>query len=1217
MSPLIRFFLGNRLLALVVLLLIVGAGLHRSPFDWNPGGIPRDPVPVDAIPDLGENQQIVFTEWAGRSPQDLEDQVTYPLTVALLGLPGVRTIRSSSAFGISSIYVIFEDDVEFYWSRSRILEKLASLPRDLLPENVQPILGPDATGLGQIFWYTLEGRDDSDQPAGGWGQEELRSIQDWQVRFALMSVDGVAEVASVGGYVREYQVDVDPDAMRALNVTLEEVYGAVRDSNLEVGAKLLEINRVEYFVRGLGWIEDTRDLEESVIRSTDGVPIRIGDVAHVTSGPALRRGALDRGGADAVGGVVVMRYGENPLQVIKRLKDKIAEISPGLPLKELDDGRNSRVTIQPFYDRSGLIRETLGTLESTLFEEMLITILVVLFLVMNLRASLLISALLPVAVLLTFVFMKWFGVDANIVALSGIAIAIGTIVDMGIVLTENILERMKQAGPQESSREVVLAASSEVGPAILTAVATTIIGFLPVFSMIGAEGKLFQPLALTKTLALVSAVLVTLVLVPPFALALLGRRRSKTLPGASRGHRLGWQRWFQYLVMALVTVLLSDHWRPLGPGASRLANLVFVAGGVFSLLFVFQLFERCYDRILRWCLKHKLLFLSLPGLLCVLGLTIWLGFPRVFGFIPRALTEIGVEPETIETSTLWINASDQFSGLEKQFMPDLDEGSFLFMPTTMPHASMGEARDVLASLDRAIESLPEVELAVGKIGRAESALDPAPLSMVETVVNYLPEYRCDPTGEQLNYRFDDTRDEFVRTASGELIEDEDGRPFRNWRPEIQSPDDIWDEIVRVTRLPGTLSAPKLQPIAARIVMLQSGMRAPMGVKITGPDLETIEEVGLQIESLLKEVPSVRAEMTFADRVVGKPYIEIDVNREEAARYGVTIADVQSVIEIALGGKRVTTTVEGRERYPVRVRYQRERRDTIESMHKVLVPTPGGAQIPLTQLAEVRYTRGPQVIKTEDSFLTSYVLFDRLPEFGEVDVVEDCKAHLEAALASGDLLLPDGVSYAFAGTYENQVRAAETLAVVLPLALLLIFGILFLQFRAVSTTLMVFSGVFVAWSGGFLLIWLYGQPWFLDFDVLGTNIRSLLQVQDLRLSVAVWVGFLALFGIATDDGVVIATYLKQSVENRSFGDVQELRAAVRRAGGRRCRPCLMTTATTILALLPVLTSTGRGADVMIPMAIPAVGGMAVALVTMFVVPVLYCGVQELRWRRARS
>jgi Cu(I)/Ag(I) efflux system membrane protein CusA/SilA len=553
----------------------------------------------------------------------------------------------------------------------------------------------------------------------------------------------------------------------------------------------------------------------------------------------------------------------------------------------------------------------------------------------------------------------------------------------------------------------------------------------------------------------------------------------------------------------------------------------------------------------------------------------------------------------------------KFPGLGKEFMPPLDEGSFLYMPTMMTHASIGEALDVLQKMDMAFNTIPEIESVVGKIGRAETPLDPAPVSMIETVINYKSEYITDKHGHRVNFRYDRQRREFVRDENGELIPDRRGRPFRQWRDHIRSPDDIWDEIVKAARIPGTTGAPPLQPIMARIVMLQSGMRAPMGVKVKGPDLDTIEQVGLQIERLLKEVPSVEASMVFADRIVGKPYLEIDIDRDSIARYGIKVRHVQDVIEVAIGGRTITTTVEGRERYPVRVRYMRELRDQIETLDRVLVPAPDGTQIPLEQLAEIRYVRGPQAIKSEDTFLIGYVLFDKKPGRAEVDVVEDCQRYLQAKIDSGELVLPARVSYTFAGTYESQVRSQKTLSIILPVALFIIFMILYLQFRSVPTTLLVFSGIIVAWAGGFILIWLYAQPWFMNFSLFGTNMRDVFQVHTINLSVAIWVGFLALFGIASDDGVVMATYLRQSLASRQTKTVADVREAVLAAGLRRIRPCLMTSATTILALIPVLTSTGRGSDIMVPMAIPSFGGMLVVLVSVFVVPVLYCVVEEFR------
>ncbi|MGE9293699.1 MAG: efflux RND transporter permease subunit, partial [Puniceicoccales bacterium] len=526
-NGLIRFCLENKLVVILFTVVLILWGVSVAPFDWESDILPRDPVPVDAIPDIGENQQIVFTEWMGRSPQDIEDQITYPLTTALLGLPEVKTIRSYSMFGFSSIYIIFKEDAGFYWTRSRILEKLNSLPSGTLPQGVSPQLGPDATALGQVFWYTLEGMGPDGKPAGGWDPEELRSVQDWYVRYALQGVDGVAEVASIGGYVKEYQVDVDPDALRTYGITLQEVFEAVRGSNLDVGARTIEINAAEYVVRGLGFIKNLDDLRKSVITQRDNLPITLEQVAEIEFGPALRRGALDKAGAEAVGGVVVTRYGENPLAVIKRVKEKIAEISPGLPKKTLADGTVSQVEIVPFYDRTGLIHETLGTLEDAVRQQILVTIIVVVLMVLHLRSAALISGVLPLAVLFAFIGMKLFGVDANVVALSGIAIAIGTIVDMGVVLIENILKHLDEAPPGENRLEVVYRACSEVGGAVVTAVLTTVISFLPVFTMEAAEGKLFRPLAYTKTFALIGSIVVALTVIPPLAHWLIaGRTKS-------------------------------------------------------------------------------------------------------------------------------------------------------------------------------------------------------------------------------------------------------------------------------------------------------------------------------------------------------------------------------------------------------------------------------------------------------------------------------------------------------------------------------------------------------------------------------------------------------------------------------------------------------------------------------------------------------------------
>ena len=1258
-NRLIRFFLENKLITFLFLLLIMGWGLATAPFNWDLGSFPRDPVPVDAIPDIGENQQIVFTEWMGRSPQDVENQITYPLTTSLLGLPGVKSVRSNSAFGFSSIYIIFEEDVEFYWSRSRVLEKLNSLPSGLLPEGVQPKLGPDATALGQVFWYTLEGRDEKGNPSGGWNPEELRTIQDYYIRYALTAVEGVAEVASVGGYVKEYQVDVDPAALKAYGVSLMDVMEAVRKSNLDVSANSIEINKVEYFIRGLGYIDELADLDKAVVKVSNNVPIRIQDIGRVNLGPQPRNmsGILDKGGAEAVGGVVIARYGDNPLKVIEGIKAEIEKLSVGLPSKTLADGTVSKLTVVPFYDRSGLIYETLGTLYEAINLQILVTILVILVMVANLRASLLISSLLPLAVLMCFVFMRYFGVDANIMALSGIAIAIGTLVDLGIILSENVLRYLERAPEGQSKLKTIYLATAEVSGAILTAVGTTIISFLPVFTLEAAEGKLFGPLAYTKSFVLLAAALITLFILPAlthwaFNWKSLPDKLSKYFYYSLLllGPAIAWFTWpwagwllFSYgaihsaathypekveskksiliisVTLVAVSWLLTTLWMPLGVSVSTFLNFVCIALLLGLVLGGFSGFIRVYPRILTWCLANKRTFLIFPSFIILLGLMVWLGFARVFGIIPSTLNGVGIN---IRTNGIWSGLSHAFPGLGKEFMPSLNEGSFLLMPSSMPHSGIQENKEVLQKLDMLVAAIPEVDLVVGKAGRAETAIDPAPITMYENTINYKSEYLTDSKGQRL--RFSETDGKYLlkdgsyfdpKTMAlqelevSNLVLDESGAYFRQWRSHIRNPDDIWNEIVQVVKIPGVTSSPKLQPIETRLVMLQTGMRAPMGIKVYGPDLQTIESFGLKLESYLKEVPSVKKEAVFADRIVGKPYLELDIDRDEIARYGLNVIDVQEFIETAIGGMKLSTTVEGRERFAIRVRYAREYRDDPEAIENLQIPTPLGNYIPLGQLVNIQYRPGPDMIRGENSFLVGFVLLDKMPGFSEVTVVEDAQRYLQEKIDSGELTVPEGVRFQFSGTYENQVRAEKRLGLVIPLCLVLIFLLLYFQFRAISTTLFVFTGIAMTFSGGFLMLWLFGLDGFFNIDLWGTNLRDLFQMKAYNLSVAVWVGFIALFGIATDDGVVVATYLDQSFAEKKPSTVLEIRNAVLEAGKRRVLPCMMTTATTLLALVPIFTSTGKGSDIMIPMAIPALGGMILEVTTVFIVPTLYCWWKE--------
>jgi Cu(I)/Ag(I) efflux system membrane protein CusA/SilA len=610
---------------------------------------------------------------------------------------------------------------------------------------------------------------------------------------------------------------------------------------------------------------------------------------------------------------------------------------------------------------------------------------------------------------------------------------------------------------------------------------------------------------------------------------------------------------------------------PLGPENGLLINTLFTGAITGMLLGTFRLFEIIYEPTLKILLAHKLLFLSIPFMFLILGLTILLGFNKMFGFLPNSI---------LKNKT--INAiSDAFPGIGREYMPPFDEGAYLYMPTTMPHGSIGAVKDMLSQMDAAIAQIPEVDRVVGKLGRVDSALDPAPISMIETLITYKPEYTKKP----------------------------DGTRTRLWRQHIKSHKDIWNEIVKAAKRPGLTSAPVLMPIGARIVMLQSGMRAPMGIKIQGPTLETIEKFGLELEQILKQSNSIKRETVFADRVVGKPYIEIDIDREAISRFGLSIVKVQNVLQIALGGITLNNTIEGRERYPVRVRYMREERDSIEALDKITISNNSGQDIPLTQLANTRYIKGPQVIKAEDTFLTSYVLFDKKENISEVQAVINARKLIESKIASGELKIPSGVNFKFAGSYENQVRSEKRLMILIPVALALVFILLYLQFHRAALTAVIYSGVAVAASGGVILLWLYGQPWFMDFSIAGESMRTLLRVDTVNLSVAVWIGFIALVGVATDDGVVMSTYLQQKFKESPPSTVKEVRQLTLNAGKRRVRPCLMTTATTILALIPVITSRGKGADIMMPMALPSLGGMGIELLTLFVVPVLYSALEE--------
>ena len=1200
-AALIRWCLRNAFLVVLGVVAAIGVGYYA---------LTR--TPVDAIPDIGEKQVIVFADWPGRSPQDVDNQVTYPLTTSLTGTPGVKTIRSMSGFGFAMVFVIFKDDVDYYWARSRVIERM-NVAQQRLPTGVVPVIGPDATALGQVFWYTVEGE--------GFDLAELRSIQDWYLRYQLHSVEGVSEVASIGGFVKQYQIDVHPDKLRAHRVTLLDVYEAVQKANIDVGAKVIEKNGLEFFIRGVGFIKTVEDLEKVVIRQEKGTPIQVKHVANVTLGPDFRRGALDKAGVEAVGGVVLMRYGENPLQVVQRVKAKVKQLETGLPQKTLADGRVSKVRIVPFYDRTDIVHETVDTLKEALLEEALMASAVILIFLLHLRSTISVLVALPLSVCLCFILMYVFGVDSNIMSLAGLAIAIGDVGDMGIIMTENIYRHIATGDARKSHFERVFEGAREVGSAIVTAVSNTLVSFIPVFFLTDQEGKLFRPLAFTKTFAIGASVILALTVVPLVCYFLfqpvkLSRRAIWCTAGAlgsvsvlaahvvfmwafAGGHYSGWP---MSIVVGVIIALgflriTRERFLPLEKNP--------VSRGI----------ARVYAPTLRWILAHKRTFLVAPVTILFVGLSIWLGIGVTLKPI-EWLASIGahaghprVELSQLRSQTirhsdgslhrrmLWRKQTEAerhseiqaglnvvqerriLPGIGREFMPPLDEGSFLYMPSLLPQAGLGPAVEVNARQDMAIASVPEVESVVGKLGRAESALDPAPIGMMESIVILKPEseWRHIPVKR------------WFSNWPGSLK-----APLALFAPEHRriSKTEILAELQERTAIPGVLPT-WLQPIQTRLVMLQTGFRAMMGVKIYGSDLREIERIGLQIESLLRNVPG--ATDIVADRIVGKPYLEFEIDRDRIARYGVNIRDVQDVIEIAIGGVNLMESVEGRERYPIRIRYLREFREDIPELEKILLPTSSGAQVPLAQVVTINSVLGPQEIKGERGLLVGYVTMNTRDR-DEVSVVQDAERTLQAALKDGHLMLPPGYYWEWSGQFENQVRATKRMQILAPVCLVIMFVMLYLGFNRWWVAPVIYFNILVCAAGGFVMLALWGA----------------------NLSVAVWVGFLVLFGVIDDDGVVMATYLEGIFDKARLSSINDIRDAVVEAGLKRIRPALMTICTTVFGLMPIFWSQGRGSDVMQPMAIPSVGGMLVnILVGIFVVPCVFCAVEEWKWKRAQS
>ncbi len=1217
-NALIRWCLKHAFLVVIFVVAIVGVGYYAL-----------INTPVDAIPDIGEKQVIVFADWPGRSPQDVDNQVTYPLTTSLTGTPGVKSIRSMSGFGFSMVFVIFKDDVDYYWARSRVLERI-NVAQQRLPTGVTPVLGPDATALGQVFWYTVE--------AEGFDLAELRSIQDWYLRYQLNSVEGVSEVASIGGHVKQYQIDVHPDKLRAHRVTLMDVYEAVRKSNIDVGAKVLEKNGIEFFIRGVGFIKSVEDLEKVVIRQENGTPIQVKHVATVNLGPEFRRGALDKAGVEAVGGVVLMRYGENPQHVVERVKEKIKQLELGLPQKTLADGRVSKVKVVAFYDRTDIVKQTIGTLKEALLEEALMAAAIIFIFLLHLRSTISVLITLPLSVGLCFILMYYFGVDANIMSLAGLAIAIGDVGDMGIIMTENIYRHIATGDKAKSHFQKVFEGASEVGGAIVTAVSNTLVSFIPVFFLTGQEGLLFRPLAFTKTFAIGASVILALTVIPLVCYFLF--------------RPVTWSRrkvWIFASALGLVAVFAAHAvfmWSMSGNHYSGWPMSI-VVGVIVALAIVRMTRERflpleanpvsrgiarVYTPTLRWILAHKKIYLLAPATILFIGMTLWLGIGKTLwpigwginlfarekaspelkkvmhvketaevtrplvefdqlrwqqvkhadGSIHRRLLWRQQDPKEREAETAFsivvLKERRVLSGIGREFMPPLDEGSFLYMPSLLPQAGLGPALEVSARQDMAIASVPEVESVVGKLGRAESALDPAPIGMMESIIILKPEAR---------WRHRPVKRWFSSWPN--LFK----KPLVWFWPEHRqiTKDEILTELQEKTVIPGVLPT-FLQPIQTRLVMLQTGFRAMMGVKIYGSDLKEIERIGLEIEQLLKQV--LGATDIVADRIVGKPYLEFEIDRDRIARYGVSVRDVQDVIEIAIGGMNIMESVEGRERYPIRVRYLREFREDLPELEKILVPSSTGAQIPLAQVLTIKSVLGPQEIKGERGLLVGYVTMNTRDR-DEVSVVEDAEALLQGAVRDGRLKLPPGYYWEWSGQFENQVRATKRMSILIPVCLSIMFVMLYLSFKRKWIAPIIYLDILVSASGGFIMLALW----------------------DVNLSIAVWVGFLVMLGVVDDDSVIISTYLEDIFDKATPNSVQDIRDAVVQAGLKRIRPSLMTISTTIFGLMPIFWATGRGSDVMRPMAIPSVGGMVVSvLVTIFIVPCLFCAVEEWKWKRAQ-
>ncbi len=1108
-KKIIQLSAENRFIVLLLYAVLIGVGIWATLR-----------TPLDAIPDVSDNQVIVYVDWPGRSPQLVEDQVTYPLASNLQGLPNLKNVRAQSMFGFSLVYVIFDDDVDIYWARTRVLERL-NYVTGLLPAGVTPRLGPEGTGVGHVFWYTLQSETHD--------LGQLRSIQDWYLKLGLQSVDGVAEVASVGGFVKQYQVNLDPIRMAARGVSLDSVVAAVRRSNNDVGGRLIQVGQTEYIVRGIGYIRRVSDLENIVVDAPGGTPIYLSSLGSVQLGSDLRRGLLEENGkGEVVGGIIVARYGENAKAVIDRVKTRIEELKKGLP---------PGVTIRTAYDRSDLIERAVATLKEALTEEAIIVSIVVVVFLLHAGSAVTVLVGLPLSALISFILMKYFGITSNIMSLGGVALAIGEIVDASIVMVENAYRHLSEASelsvvssqlseqdrPGDASQTtdnrqlttaeritIVVRSAQQVGPAIFGSLLVMIASFMPVFLLTGQEGKLFRPLAFTKTFAMIGASVLAITLVP-----------------------------------VLMTFFMRGRMRPEHENP------------------VSRFFTRAYAPFLRWSLKYGKTMLAINVIALLIA-------------VPMMMS------------------------LGKEFMPPLDEGSLLYMPVTLPAINITEARRIVQVQDAIIAEHPAVKYVLGKVGRAETATDPAPVSMFETIIEL--------------------------------------KPKREW-PKGMTKDQIIQELDAKLKIAGVTNG-WTQPIINRIDMLNTGVRTQLGVKIFGPDLKTLEHLGLQSEAILRKIPG--AVDLYTERISGGQYIDIDVDRDAVARYGIPVGVVLDAIETAIGGATVTTTVEGRARYPVQVRYLPDYRDDVNALQNMLITIPpagtaamssapaaapvssagmsmsgtGGAagfsppsssalQLPLGQLAKITASPGPAMINSENGQLRALVQLNvRGRDMGSF--VDEAKDAL-----SRDLKLPAGYSLQFSGQYENQIHARKRLQVIVPLVMVIIFIILYFTFHSALEASLVMLSVPFALIGGVYLMWIYGFNW----------------------SVAVWVGFIALYGVAVQTGVVMVLYLHEALDRK----LVERRASARRDEDSdedgltdqdvfdatmegallRVRPKIMTVATTLIGLLPLLWATGSGSDVMKPIAVPLIGGMVTSTIhVLLVTPIIFLIMKKRDLRRGR-